>query len=484
MSLREMTGRGARISAAIALAVAAMAMGDGGRRAAPVVTGDLGTVSGGQRPSISIGDLGIVGNFGTAGVQLSPTRKLLAKGGTAQSINIMATDLTTPAISVSGDGVDNDGDGKTDEDPVTGIDEDGDGTKDEDPIDGLDNDAREGGITSLLPMSCFDQVDNNSDGLIDDQFDDDDDGLVNEDPLDGIDNDDDGLVDEDGLPDPGCLEGDALADEDPPPGQIGSDDDKDGREGGPSSAAGTCDDQLDNDSAGGRDLADADCAGRIDEDPVRGINPDGDANRDEDPPDDDLVGEGGTKYIIGNTVAAANQTVITTAAPHGLVAGNEITIIGSDSTPSINGARIVAASGLTATAFKLTSSPAVTVAGATGTIFYQTPMNCVDGINNDGDAYTDRNDPDCQGDGRVDEDPIGGGDTDGDGRIDEDGNLTDCLSNGFTAVTCPFNQDHDGTTPAPKVDEDGPNDDMDGTGRESGSGAEQLQRRHRQRRRP
>jgi len=442
MPLREMTGRGARVVATIALAVAVMAVGDGGRRAAAVVTGDLATVSGGQAASISIGELGITGNFGTAGVGFSPSMKRLVVGSGAQSINIVATNVTTPALSLSGDGLDNDGDGKIDEDPVTGIDEDGDAKTDEDPVDGLDNDAREGGITGLV-MSCFDGIDNDGDGLIDNV---------------------EHLFPGDPYPDPDCIAGDALftgdglADEDPPPGQRGSDDDKDGREGGPSAAAGTCDDQLDNDHDGLRDMADADCAGRIDEDPVRGKNTDSDAYVDEDPPDDDLVGEGGSKTISGNT--AANPTVITTTAAHNLVVGKVITIAGSNSTPVINGTWIVATVP-SATTLTLTGGPNVTLAGTTGTI--TTPMNCVDGVDNDADGYVDRNDPECQGDGRVDEDPIDGIDNDGDGRIDEDGNLANCLTHGFTAVTCPFNQDHDA-----QVDEDGPNDDMDGTGREDG----------------
>ena len=131
--------------------------------------------------------------------------------------------------------VDDDGDGLIDEDPVDVVDNDGDGLFNEDPPDGIDND-RDG----LIDEDFADpQFDNDGDGLLnEDGFrsggiiydpalrsaltiephsrhatpedaaadpegpgygwgDDDKDVSFNEDPIDGIDNDNDGLVDED-----------------------------------------------------------------------------------------------------------------------------------------------------------------------------------------------------------------------------------------------------------------------------------------------
>ena len=118
--------------------------------------------------------------------------------------------------------VDDDGDGRIDEDPVNRVDNDGDGFRNEDPVNGRDDD-RDG----LVDEDGADpQFDDDGDGLINedglhtggiiadpamrsgyseapyfrDPFeygDDDGDGLFNEDPVNGRDDDGDGLVDED-----------------------------------------------------------------------------------------------------------------------------------------------------------------------------------------------------------------------------------------------------------------------------------------------
>ena len=131
--------------------------------------------------------------------------------------------------------VDDDGDGLVDEDPVDVVDDDGDGLFNEDPADGIDND-RDG----LIDEDGADpQFDNDGDGLLNEDGmrtggviydpplraaltepphfrhetaadavgdpegpgygwgDDDRDVSFNEDPIDGVDNDNDGLVDED-----------------------------------------------------------------------------------------------------------------------------------------------------------------------------------------------------------------------------------------------------------------------------------------------
>lgn len=131
--------------------------------------------------------------------------------------------------------VDDDGDGLIDEDPVDVVDNDADGLFNEDPLDGIDND-RDG----LIDEDGADpQFDNDGDGLLNEDGlrtggliydpalrtalieapyfrhptaedaaddpegpgygwgDDDNDVSFNEDPIDGVDNDNDGLVDED-----------------------------------------------------------------------------------------------------------------------------------------------------------------------------------------------------------------------------------------------------------------------------------------------
>ncbi len=94
--------------------------------------------------------------------------------------------------------IDNDGDGIFGEDPINGIDDDGDGRIDEDPHESIDND-----LDGFFDEDGVDeQVDNDGDGLLNEDGlwmhgDDDNDGLWNEDLADGIDNDGDGLIDED-----------------------------------------------------------------------------------------------------------------------------------------------------------------------------------------------------------------------------------------------------------------------------------------------
>src|ERR1019366_7248006 len=61
--------------------------------------------------------------------------------------------------------------------------------------------------------------------------------------------------------------------------------------------------------------------------------------------------------ILLNTLA--NPTVITSAAPHGLATGETITITGSNSTPSLNGAQVVTV--ISSTTFSVPVN--VTVAG-------------------------------------------------------------------------------------------------------------------------
>lgn len=169
-----------------------------------------------------------------------------------------------------GDGIDNDGDGKTDEDPENGVDDDGDGEEGS-PLhgmgDGLDNDsdgmideADEGrfGLCDLVPnvpnkikdcsagggpvpdgsfynlkpgakYKVADGIDNNGDGVIDEGIDED-----FGDPFAGIDNDFDGLADED-TPQDNDKDQDGKTDEDEPgdkngdgcSGECGTDEDQD-----------------------------------------------------------------------------------------------------------------------------------------------------------------------------------------------------------------------------------------------------------------
>lgn len=69
--------------------------------------------------------------------------------------------------------------------------------------------------------------------------------------------------------------------------------------------------------------------------------------------------------ISGNT--AANPTVVTTATAHGLATGQTITISGSNSTPSLNGAQVVTV--ISPTTFSVPVN--VSVAGTAGTFATQ-----------------------------------------------------------------------------------------------------------------
>jgi len=70
------------------------------------------------------------------------------------------------------------------------------------------------------------------------------------------------------------------------------------------------------------------------------------------------------KTISGNTIA--NPTVVTTSAPHGLETGDHVTISGSNSTPTLNGSRVVTV--ISATTFSVPVN--VTVAGTAGTVTF------------------------------------------------------------------------------------------------------------------
>lgn len=184
-----------------------------------------------------------------------------------------------------GDGIDNDGDGLIDEDPINGVDDDGDG-EDGSPLIGMGNgiddngngevdeldegfwgicpDANNDDIVDPITVSqklrdcrtadwanqqavrgsnyfsvkqgslykISDEIDNDGNGLIDEGIDED-----NGDALKGIDNDFDGLIDEDTTQD-NDADGDGAVDEDGPgdmnddncPGVCGQDEDGDSRD--------------------------------------------------------------------------------------------------------------------------------------------------------------------------------------------------------------------------------------------------------------
>ena len=97
--------------------------------------------------------------------------------------------------------IDNDGDGLLNEDPANSEDDDGDGLIDEDQVEAFDAD-RDGLIDEDGPDP---QIDNDGDGLLNEDgpwtaVDDDFDGQRNEDPANGEDDDGDGLIDEDRAP--------------------------------------------------------------------------------------------------------------------------------------------------------------------------------------------------------------------------------------------------------------------------------------------
>ena len=135
--------------------------------------------------------------------------QLIASKGGAQSIaqaNIQVFTVPPPPPEICGDGIDNDGDGKIDEDceppPAEicgdGVDNDGDGKVDEDCEpeeicgDGIDNNGNGQVDEGCSQEICDDGIDNDGDGKVDED--------CPEPPKeicgDGIDNDNDGLVDE------------------------------------------------------------------------------------------------------------------------------------------------------------------------------------------------------------------------------------------------------------------------------------------------
>jgi hypothetical protein len=70
------------------------------------------------------------------------------------------------------------------------------------------------------------------------------------------------------------------------------------------------------------------------------------------------------KTISSNTLA--DPTVVTTSAPHGLETGDHVTIAGSNSTPTIDGARVATVTG----ASTFTVPVNVSVAGTAGTVSF------------------------------------------------------------------------------------------------------------------
>lgn len=220
-------------------------------------------------------------------------------------------------------GIDNDGDGRIDEDLTDGIDNDGDGNVDEDPIDPLriDNDG-DGNVDEDPP----DGIDNDGDGRIDEDpidlplrpaaaqtvavngrfaafvttYDNDGDLHVDEDPADGTDNDEDGRTDEDPRDERWQVavrdwqSGSTLVFDDAMMPSLSDDalyvaffvpdedDDNDGQinEDPIDNADNDGDGRVDEDPPNG---IDDDSDGRVDEDPINGTDDDGDGKVDEDP---------------------------------------------------------------------------------------------------------------------------------------------------------------------------------------------------------
>jgi len=113
----------------------------------------------------------------------------------AENAIVLRGIVCTRTAMVPGDGIDNDCDGRIDEDPVDGLDNDGDGLIDEDsPAIGAKCDSR-------LSQAYCDAITEEQAAQIgmkcDNRIDDDRDGRVDEESPDGIDNDGDGLIDED-----------------------------------------------------------------------------------------------------------------------------------------------------------------------------------------------------------------------------------------------------------------------------------------------
>ena len=164
--------------------------------------------------------------------------------------------------------IDDDGDGLMDEDPVDVVDNDGDGLYNEDPPDRFDNDGD--GVADEDPV---DGVDNDGDGLID------------EDPVDFIDNDKDGLINEDG-PDPQFdNDGDGYLNEDGmyTGGTIHELDLRDFYEEAPFYRHPDAESAAADPQGRGYGWGDDDRDTRFNEDPIDGLDNDGDGLVDEDP---------------------------------------------------------------------------------------------------------------------------------------------------------------------------------------------------------
>lgn len=164
--------------------------------------------------------------------------------------------------------IDDDGDGLIDEDPVDVVDDDGDYLYNEDPVDQFDND--EDGLADEDPVNGVD---------------DDGDGLIDEDPVDFIDNDKDGLVNEDG-PDPQFdNDGDGFLNEDGlrTGGTIHELDLRDFYEQAPFFRHPDAESAAADPQGTGYGWGDDDRDTRFNEDPLDGLDNDGDGLVDEDP---------------------------------------------------------------------------------------------------------------------------------------------------------------------------------------------------------
>jgi len=164
--------------------------------------------------------------------------------------------------------IDDDGDGLIDEDPVDVVDDDGDYLYNEDPTDRFDND--EDGVADEDPV---DGLDNDGDGAVD------------EDPVDFIDNDKDGLINEDG-PDPQFdNDGDGFLNEDGmnTGGTIHELDLRDFYEQAPYFRHPDAESAAADPHGPGYGWGDDDRDTRFNEDPIDGLDNDGDSLVDEDP---------------------------------------------------------------------------------------------------------------------------------------------------------------------------------------------------------
>ena len=286
---------------------------------------------------------------------------------------------------------------------------------------------------------CSDGVDNDGDGFVD--LDDpgctnaEDDDETNSPPAvvqcnDGIDNDGDGLVD---LDDPGC--------------ENGQDDDETNA---PPPVA-QCSDGLDNDGDGLIDLADPGCEGEFDDDEANVPTPD-EVDVVLETQSDWGTGYCANGYVTNNTAARVNWVV--SIEPEGAITDlwNGVQTPGSDGTVEVQGASwnaSLAAGGTTSFGFcaNRDAPPPPPV------------YACGDGVDNDGDGFTDLDDPGCdnvQDDDEWNEPPppefaCGDGvDNDGDGLVDledpgcESADDDDEYNDSPPVAACSDGQDNDG----------------------------------------